>query len=114
MSVKRNASLERRVGQGVERRESAEAERRGARSGEEVVTESSSCSAMRRTRSSETAGACGAAESHERRWRADCGGAGGGAQRRRHGVHEASAQWRAAVRGPFRARGRWGSGNPLA
>lgn len=57
MSVKRKASLERRVGQRVERRESAEAERRGSRSGEVEVTESSSCSAMRRTRSSETAGA---------------------------------------------------------
>lgn len=57
MSVKRKVSLERRVGQSVERRESAEAEWRGARSGEVEVTESSSCSAIRRTRSSETAGA---------------------------------------------------------
>lgn len=48
--------MERRVGQRVERRESAEAERSGSRSGEEAATESSSCSAMRRTRSSETAG----------------------------------------------------------
>lgn len=62
MSVKRKASLERRVGQVVERRESAEAERSGSRSGEEAVTESSSCSAMRRTRSSETAGAARAAD----------------------------------------------------
>lgn len=56
MSVKRKASLERRVGQGVERSESAEAERSGSRSGEDDA-ESSSCSAMRRTRSSETAAA---------------------------------------------------------
>lgn len=61
MSVKRKASPERRVGQGVERRESAEAERSGSRSGEEEVTESSSCSAMRSTRSSETAGGARAA-----------------------------------------------------
>jgi hypothetical protein len=38
MSVKRKVSLERRVGQSVERGESAEAERRGARSGEVEVT----------------------------------------------------------------------------
>jgi hypothetical protein len=38
MSVKRKVSLERRVGQSVERRESAEAEWRGARSGEVEVT----------------------------------------------------------------------------
>jgi hypothetical protein len=40
-----------------EERESAEAERRGSRSGEEEVTESSSCSATRSTRSSENPGA---------------------------------------------------------
>ena len=78
MSVKWKASLERRVGQGVERRESAEAERRGSRSGEVEVTESSSCSAMRRTRSSETAGAVRATEAdtgaEERRKRRRGGG----------------------------------------
>jgi hypothetical protein len=56
MSVKWKASLERRLGQGVERRESAETDQSGSRKREEDV-EPSSCLAMRRTRSSETEGA---------------------------------------------------------